>query len=142
MKDQSGFVVLEAVGPVKKTALSSWIQRGREKAFAVYRLTASYQNKTEEVIKAALTFLGRPYDIHYSFDDEKIYCSELVFKAFQKATGEELGQVKRLGDLNWQPNEAFIRQLEGGLLPLDRAMITPRDLSEAKQLQLVFRRIP
>ena len=38
---------------------------------------------------------------------------------------EALGTLQKLGDLHWQPNEAFIRALEHGALPLERLMITP-----------------
>ena len=53
------------------------------------------------------------------------------------ATGVALGEVERLGDLNWQPHEAFIRSIEG-YVPKDREMITPQSLSEAKELAQVF----
>lgn len=132
--------VCEAIGPVQDMPLEAWIQRGRNQAFAVYRLNDRYQSKVGAFVEAVESYSGRPYDIHYQFDEEKIYCSELVFKAFKRTTGEELGAVKKLGDLNWKPNEAFIRQIEGGQLPLDREMITPKDLSEARQLSEVFQR--
>jgi hypothetical protein len=91
-------------------------------------------------VAEAERFLGKPYDIHYEFDDAKIYCSELIFKGFKAATGEDLGRVRKLGDLKWQPYEAVIRQIENGGLPLERPMITPRDMSEAGQLELVMKR--
>ena len=72
-------------------------------------------------------------------DDEKIYCSELLYKAVRDATGKELGKSRKLGELNWQPYEKVIRHIENGSLPLDREMITPRDFSEAPELREVFR---
>ncbi|MBI1852820.1 MAG: hypothetical protein HYR85_20965 [Planctomycetes bacterium] len=74
----------------------------------------------------------------YSMDDDAIYCSELVFKAFKNATGEPLGATQRLSALDWPPFVALIRRLEG-TVPLDREMITPRALSEAPQLREVHR---
>lgn len=79
----------------------------------------------------------RKNDEWYSFDDERIYCSELIFKAVKTATGRQLGKVERLGDLNWEPHEAFIRSIEK-FVPKDREMITPRALSEAQELTLVY----
>jgi len=58
----------------------------------------------------------------------------LIYKAFKNAYGEELGSLVRLGDLNYKPYIDFIRQMEGGNLPLDRLMIPPKQLSEAPQL--------
>ena len=85
----------------------------------------------------AKTHLGKPYDILYQFDDEKIYCSELIFKAFQKVTGEDLGKIQKLGDLKWEKYNPVIISIDPSL-PLDRPMITPRALTEAPQLTKVF----
>jgi hypothetical protein len=62
-----------------------------------------------------------------------------VFKAYQQTTGESLGEFVRLGELNWKPFAATIEYYEGGPSPLDREMITPRDLAGAEQLEEVFR---
>lgn len=130
--------VIEAVGPVKETPLANWIARGRGKKVDVYRLDRAFGATIPAFLEAARQFMGRPYDMRYRMDDEAIYCSELVYKAFQKATGEKLGELSRLRDLDWQPYDKLIRQLEGGPPPLDLEMITPRDLAKAKQLSLVF----
>lgn len=135
-----GFRVLEAIGPVTTTRLDDWIKRGRGHGFAVYRFKSSYSKKLTAFVRAGKGFAGRPYDIHFDFDDATIYCSELVFKAFKQATGENLGTVQRLGDLNWKPQEAFIRGIERGGLPLNREMITPKAITEAPQLELVIQR--
>jgi hypothetical protein len=133
------FIVLEAIGPTVETPLEEWLARGRNGGFVAYRLDAKYAEKVPAVMASARKHLGKPYDVHYDFDDQKIYCSELIFKAFRDATGESLGTVRKLGDLNWKPNEAFIRYIENGGLPLEREMITPQELSQAKQLREVFR---
>lgn len=137
-RHKEGWVVLEAVEPVRETPLADWVRRGREGKFEVFRLKEPHREKIPGMIAAARAYLGRPYDMRYRLDDEKIYCSELVYKAFRDAGGGELGRLETLGDLNWKPHEAFIRQLEGGGLPLDRKMITPRAVSEASQLELVY----
>lgn len=139
VREKKGFAVLEAIGPVTPTPLAQWIARGRDGGFAVYRLKPEHAGKIAPLVAAARRYQGRPYDIRYRFDDERIYCSELIYKAYRDATGgEELGEVRRLGDLKWQPVEDFIRKIEGGGLPLEREMITPRDLSEAVQLEPVL----
>ena len=71
-------------------------------------------------------------------DDERIYCSELIYKAYRDASGgEPLGQLVRLGSLKWQAYQDTIERAEGGPVPVDREMITPRDLARAEQLELV-----
>lgn len=130
--------VIEAIGPVKETSITAWEMQGRDGHFTVYRLKPKYHDKIPAFIKAAQGYEGLPYDIHYDLDDKAIYCSELIFKAFRKVTGEELGHLQKLGELKWQPYEPVIKQIEGGTVPLDRVLITPRSLSEAAQLEKVF----
>jgi hypothetical protein len=131
------WVVYEALRGVEITPLKLFLLRGRQQGFAVYRLRESYRPQIPAILAATQQYLGRPYDIRYELDDEKIYCSELIYKAFRDVTGEELGKLVRLGDLKWQPYEETIRQLENGEPPLDRRMITPKDLALAPQLVLI-----
>jgi hypothetical protein len=65
--------------------------------------------------------------------------SELVYKGFKTATGEELGTLEKLGKMNWKPFAAFIMQLERGPVPIERDMITPVNMSRATQLKEVYR---
>lgn len=136
-RHEEGWVVIEAVEPVRETPLADWIRRGREGVYVVFRLKDPYRDRIPAMVAAARTYLGRPYDMRFTFDDRKIYCSELVFKAFRDAGGGELGTIQKLGDLNWRPHEIYIRRLEGGPLPLERELITPRSVSEAPQLEKV-----
>ena len=134
----SEWKVIEAIGPVKETSIMTWEAQGRDGHFTVYRLKPKYRDKIPAFIRAAQGYEGLPYDIHYEMDDKAIYCSELIYKAFLKATGEELGHLHQLRELKWQPYEAVIKQIEGGTVPLDRDIITPRAVSEAPQLEKVF----
>jgi len=66
-----------------------------------------------------------------------VYCSDLVFLAFRQASGETMGTLQRLGDLDWRGHRDFIRAEANGQLPLDRTMITPASLAQATQLHRV-----
>lgn len=132
--------VIEAGPRVILTPLAPWIDRGRHNRYAAFRLRAAYRPIIPDFIKALHGYLGLPYDAKYEMGDEAIYCSELIFKAFRDATGEELGRVVCLGDLNWQPYRDIIVRYEGGPPPLDRLMITPKHLAEAPQLEKIFER--
>jgi len=140
VKRGSGWGVLEAIGPVREIPMEQWIAQGRGKAFTAYRLKPVHLPHIPAFIDAARTHTGKPYDIRYRFDDESIYCSELIYKAWRDATGEKMGDTVLLGNLAWQKHEALIREIEGGDPPMDREMITPRDLAKAPQLEEVFRR--
>src|SRR6478752_1184816 len=91
--------VIEAIGPVKETHLSLWIAQGRNNAYVAYRLKTPLDGKIPQIIAAAQRYEGRPYDIRYDFDDGKIYCSELLWKAARDAAGVRLGKIQKLGDL-------------------------------------------
>ena len=133
------WVVYEAYDGVIATPLREFLFRGRNQGFAVYRLKEDRQRYVPAMLKAVQSYLGRPYDVRYRFDDEAIYCSELIFKAYRTASnGEQLGAVVKFGDLNWKPFEETVRHYEPGPVPLDREMITPKDLALAPQLELVF----
>lgn len=132
------WVVIEAIGPVKETPFAAWVAQARDARYSVFRLRAGYRAKIPAFIAAAQSYAGRPYDIHYDMDDAAIYCSELIFKAFRKAAGEDLGKLQTLGQLKWERHALVIKYLEGGKLPLNRMMITPRSLSEAVQLERVY----
>ena len=69
---KGGWVVIEANGSVKETPLDAWIAQGREKSYAVYRYDPQYSDKLPQVVAAARKWLGKPYDMHYAFDDEAL----------------------------------------------------------------------
>ena len=84
-------------------------------------------------------FEGLPYDHHFDMHNRgAMYCSGLLYESFLKADGEPLGQLQKLGDLDWQPCIAFIKKTEHGNVPLDRLLITPRSITEAKQVEEVY----
>ena len=137
-KEDGRWVVYEALGTVSITPLDTFLARGRGGGFAAYRLREPFRKDIPEIMSHTRAFLGRPYDFRYRLDDEHIYCSELIYKAFLETTGKPLGRLDALGDLNWRPYEAQIEALEKGPVPLDREMITPRGLAEAEQLERVY----
>jgi len=138
-REDGRWIVIEStIGKVRKTPLFRWVLRGRGGRFAAYRLREPYRRHIPQFIKELYPFLGRPYDFKYRMDDEHLYCSELVYKAYRNATGEELGVLVRLGDMNWKPFESTLRKYEHGTLPLDRLIIAPSHLSEAEQLEKVY----
>lgn len=137
VEKEKGMVVLEARAPVKETPLKAWIARGKGRKYAVYRVKQPLQKDVPAFVRAAYRYKGRPYDIQYKMDDDFIYCSELVYKAWRDATGGKMGRLCKLGELDWKPHEAIIRVLSLGSLPLEREMITPRDLAESDLLDVI-----
>ena len=137
-KQNGKWVVYEAYENVEATPLKEFIFRGRNQGFAVYRFKSNYQQYIPVTIKGVKTFLGRPYDVRYRMDDDRIYCTELIYKAYHQSSGQQLGKLVRLGDLDWRPFENTIKHFERGPVPLDREMITPMHMAQASQLEIVF----
>ncbi len=92
--------VVEAVGPVREIPLDQWIEQGIEGRIAVKSLHNLTEQQAADVLQAAREYYGRPYDFYFLFDKAKIYCSELVYYAFQDALRLTLGKVEELKDLS------------------------------------------
>jgi hypothetical protein len=95
--------VIEAISPVSRTDLNSWISRGRFSRFSIYRFKGLNEKQGLKVVAEAKKYLGRPYDIFFSFKNNSIYCSELAYLAF-KGIQKEVGHVQRISDIdadNW-----------------------------------------
>ncbi len=138
MRENGAWVVYEALGTVHRTPLEKWIAQGRNGgACAIYRPVPSATPDIEKLRAQLGAMLGKPYDFHYAPGDEEIYCSELVYKAYDRAQGLKLGTWEKLGDLDWKPFEAFILTIEDSV-PLERPMITPVALTRSELLQRVF----
>lgn len=103
-REKSGPIVLEAVSPVKKTPLASWIARGRGGHYVVKRLRDADTRLSPDVVdklrKTGDAWLGRPYDLRFRWDDQSLYCSELVYKLFERGAGIRIGALERADDMN------------------------------------------
>ncbi|MCE1245898.1 MAG: hypothetical protein LWY06_04575 [Firmicutes bacterium] len=136
--DKDEVKIIEAEETVKSTPVKEWIGAGMEKKFALLRDEKLSENQCNDVIKEALGMVGRKYDFQYEWDDDKIYCSELVYKSYKQGAGVELCKFKKLGDLEYRGHEEFIKKLMNGELPLDREMITPVDIFKSAELKTIY----
>jgi permuted papain-like amidase YaeF/Yiix C92 family enzyme len=135
--------VLEAMAPaVRYTPIENWFDQGWKGYYAHYRPRGISREKIAKVAKQAAALTGKTYDLQYEMSDEKIYCSELVYKGFLRGANLEIGQKQKLGDLKWQAHETFIRLLAGGELPLGRVMVTPATVAASPHLELLTNTFP
>ncbi len=141
LRENDEWWVIEAIGPVKITHLQDYLARGRDRKFWAYRFDGERRRHVPAALAAMREDLGKPYDARYRFDSEAIYCSELIYRGWKAATGEGLGKTVTLGELDWQRYKPVIEAIEGpGRHPLEREMITPRDLAKGAGLELVYSR--
>jgi hypothetical protein len=131
-KDTDGVVVLEAVSPVRETALEKWIARGRDGVYVVKRLRDAERDlsssELKEMRRLGSTWLGRPYDLQFRWDDEALYCSELAYKLFDRAAGVRLGKLEKAGDMNLQDprvQREIRKRFAGAALDPAETVVTP-----------------
>lgn len=121
--------VLEAVQPVRLTRLEAWAASAADGRIAVRRLrtpvSPEARARMEEV---AASWLGRPYDVAFSWSDERLYCSELVHKLFLVA-GVELGRPHPLGDFDLSdPAVRAAATARWGTIPVGEPVVAPVDV--------------
>jgi hypothetical protein len=135
---KGGLFVIEAVGPVRVIPFDTFIDNGIDKKFAIARMKDGNGIDFDKVVTEAKKFLGRPYDFQYRFDDEYMYCSELVYKAFNNAEQLKIARIVKLKDLKYKDNIEFIKSLTGGEVPLEREMVTPVDIYNSDLFYKIF----
>lgn len=138
-----GLYVLEAVEPVKYTSLKLWIKQGEGGHYVVKRLKDAGRlmspDRVRTLRKEAERFLGRHYDLYFGWSDERIYCSELVWKAYERAFGIEVGNLQKLRDFNLGSEAVRQKLLEryGTQVPLGETVISPRAIFDSSLLETV-----
>jgi hypothetical protein len=123
--------VFEAVATVRFTPLEQWIARGAGHHFVVKRLrnsdTVLDTTGINRLQTAALRFAGRPYDLTFDWSDDRIYCSELVWKAYDRGLGIEIGVLQTMRDFNLTDPvvRAKMRERYGDNVPWSQPVISP-----------------
>ena len=128
--------VLEAVSTVRLTPIDEFIKNGENQHFVVKRLKQSrlYLGETNlrNMHKIGKSFLGKPYDLQFLWGDDKMYCSELVWKIYQRgqASGLEIGKLQPLKNFNLDDPavQAKLGERYGVKIPYNEPMISPGDM--------------
>lgn len=135
--------VFEAVQPVGMAPLAKWVNRNDAGHYVVKRLKNADMVLTPEALnemkEIGREMMGRNYDIYFGWGDDRLYCSELVWKVYQRATGIEIGKLRHLSDFDLtHPAVAkVVQERYGDTVPLDEPVISPEDLFQSELLQTV-----
>ena len=130
-KEKGAWYVYEAVQPVSITPLDQWIAHGDGGKFVIKRLGNAKQALTSSTInkmkQAGKQFMGKDYDGTFEWNDDRIYCSELVWKIYKTGVGIEVGKLKKLKDfdLSSQAVKAKLKEHYGNSIPLEEPVISP-----------------
>jgi uncharacterized protein YycO len=132
--------VFEAIVTVRYTPLERWTARGDGGKYVVKRLKAGLSPaQTKKLRASAAAFEGKPYDLYFEWSNDRIYCSELVWKMYQRALGLEIGARQKLRefDLSAGMVKAKMRERYGSRVPLDEPVISPAAMFESALLEAV-----
>lgn len=138
-------MVLEAVQPVRFYDFSYWTQGSRHPHFVIKRLKDADRFLTDETLasmkKLGNSFVGRDYDAAFGWSDDRLYCSELVWKIYRRTTGIEIGKLRKIRefDLTNPIVRAKMKERYGNNIPYDEEAISPGDMFESDRLVTVYR---
>lgn len=136
--------VFEASKTVRYTPLDAWIARGMSGHYVVKRLRAAAARLTPERLakaRAEVSALqGKAYDLTFEWSDDRIYCSELVWKVYDRALGIQIGALAKLRDfrLDDPAVREKLRERYGDDVPLDEPVISPAAMFASEELVLVI----
>lgn len=132
--------VFEAVATVRYTPLADWVARGEEGRCVVMRLRKPLEaGVIERLRREARRLEGRPYDLAFEWSDRRIYCSELVWKLYRRASGLEIGTLQRLRDFDLTDPavQVKLRERYGSRVPLNEPVISPASMAASDLLETV-----
>lgn len=136
--------VYEAVQPVKMTLLSDWIQHGEGNKYAVKRLQNADKVLNNDVIQKmksyGKTMNNKDYDIYFEWSNDKIYCSELVWKIYKEGANIELCNLQKLKEFNLEHPlvKTILKERYGNTVPLDEEVVAPSQIVDSNKLITVF----
>jgi hypothetical protein len=135
LREHGELMVWEALSSVGPTPLLEWVHRGVRERVALYRFQAPVADHLGDVAREVRAMRGLPYDADYQWDDDRIYCSELIAKAISRALPDDAIAPVVIGALG--PHAKRIRTLSGGRLTEATPMVTPVALTRSPLLRRV-----
>ena len=80
--------------------------------------------------KAGEKYLNKIYDSYFEWTDEKIYCSELVWKIYKDAANTEIGELEKLSDFDPTNNIVIeiLKERYCNNIPMNKIVISPESI--------------
>jgi len=136
--------VFEAIEPVQLTPFREWIARGEGEHFVVKRLLKADKELTqkafEQMLKVGQAFKGKHYDLYFEWSDDRIYCSELVWKIYKRALDLEVGKLQVMQEFDFSDPvvQKKMRERFGDALPKNEKVISPAAIFDSELLITVY----
>ena len=132
--------VYEAISRVSLTPMKNWISRGENKDYTVMRLK---QNLSEEQLqkmkKVGEKYEGTSYDLLFEWSDDRMYCSEIVWKIYKEGAGITLSKPKKMKNYHFDHPvvQKKLNERWKGNINWNEKVVAPSDLMESHKLVLV-----
>jgi len=139
IKDDETYV-LEAIQPVKITPLNEFINRGVDSKYVVVRYNKDLnENQLKRMFEYGYSQLGKNYDLKFEWSEEKMYCSELVYKIYESA-GIKLCDVNRFSDYDISSDKVQdeINRRYKTEININEPVVTPVDLYESFSVHTIY----
>jgi hypothetical protein len=137
--------VLEASKKVMATPVNDFINGGKDAKYVIKRLkqgntalsSIDGRRKMENVFKKK--FEGLPYDQYFGWSNDRIYCSELIWKMYKEAYNIELGMLQQLKDFDLDNKvvKDILKKRYGNRIPYQEKVISPVSIFNSDQLEMV-----
>lgn len=143
-KIEGNCFVYEAVQPVKLTSIEEWIDRGEDRHFVIKRLKNSNKILTADIKNKMKSegekYRGKNYDLYFEWSDDRIYCSELVWKIYKNAANIEIGKLQRLSEFNLNDKTVLqkLKERYGENIPMDEIVISPSSMFNSEKLTTIY----
>jgi uncharacterized protein YycO len=137
-------IVYEAVQPVKRTPLEQWIMHGEGNKYVVKRLKNAKTALTASILAKMKSegekFNNKNYDLYFEWSDDKIYCSELIWKIYKNGAGIELCKLAKLKsfNLNDKKVKTILKERYGNDIPLEENVVAPSQIVESDLLETLI----
>lgn len=142
-KNKNKYFVFEATRTVKLTPLGEWIKKGEKGHFVIKRLKFSDKILTDQALtkmrKVGERFKNKLYDSYFEWSDDKMYCSELVWKIYKESLDIEIGKVQKLSefDLSSKIVRSKLTERYGNNIPMNEKVISPAAMFNSTNLILI-----
>ena len=134
--------VYHAVEPVMKSTLSEFLEYSADGKYVAKRMKDKSFLKdapSEQMRQMATKLLGKHYDIYFNWKDDEWYCSEFVWKLYERNYKCEIGKLRPLKDFDLSSKEvqAIMKKRYGNKIPYQEKMISPQDMFDSPLLEEV-----
>jgi hypothetical protein len=132
--------VYHAVEPVSVNTVEEFVGMSADGKYEIRRLKNDSVLTKETIaamLKEAKSHVGTHYDIYFNWKDNELYCSEFVWKLYNRHTKLEVGKLRPMKDFDLSSPivKEIMKKRYGNNIPYDEKMISPGDMYGSELLK-------